>query len=175
MEFLTENKRFSFLYNGENTWDYCCNMLKEHISELKLDCLRIDFNFSPLPFWRENDKHNRNGITEIKNINGLYRLWDTLLDEFPGLIIDNCVSGGIRIDIETLKRSVPPWRSDLVCPANYSIKGVQNHNLAYNLWLPYSGSGGGEFAVSGKELAEKGLELIIPEKRKAKIYFYRTR
>ena len=175
MEFLTENKRFSFLYNGENTLDYCCNMLKEHISELKLDCLRIDFNFSPLPFWRENDKHNRNGITEIKNINGLYRLWDTLLDEFPGLIIDNCVSGGRRINIETLKRSVPPWRSDLVCPANYSIKGVQNHNLAYNLWLPYSGSGGGEFAVSGKELAEKGLELIIPEKRKAKIYFYRTR
>ena len=29
----------------QNTWDYCCNMLKEHISELKLDCLRVDFLF----------------------------------------------------------------------------------------------------------------------------------
>ncbi len=97
-------------------------MLKEHISELKPDCLRIDFNFSPLPFWRENDAQDRNGITEIKYINAFYRLWNILPDQFPNLIIDNCASGGRRIDIETLKRSVPLWRSDLVCPANYSVK-----------------------------------------------------
>lgn len=92
------DKSNALLNLGEqNTWNYCRNMLKEHISELKLDCLRIDFNFSPLPFWRKNDAQDRNGITEIKYINALYRLWDTLLDEFANLIIDNCASGGRRI------------------------------------------------------------------------------
>ena len=77
-----EDKGSALLNIGEqNTWEYCHNMLKGHISRLKLDCLRIDFNFSPLPFWRKNDEENRNGITEIKYINGLYRLWDTLLAE----------------------------------------------------------------------------------------------
>ena len=40
------DKSNALLNLGEqNTWDYCCNMLKEHISELKLDCLRVDFLF----------------------------------------------------------------------------------------------------------------------------------
>ena len=72
-----EDKNNALLNIGEqNTWDYCCNMLRGYIYQLNLDCLRIDFNISPLPFWRENDEQNRVGITEIKYINGLYRLWD---------------------------------------------------------------------------------------------------
>ena len=40
------DKSNALLNLGEqNTWDYCCNMLKEHISELKPDCLRVDFLF----------------------------------------------------------------------------------------------------------------------------------
>ena len=30
----------------------------------------------------------------------------------PGLYIDNCASGGTRIDLETCRRSVPLWHSD---------------------------------------------------------------
>ena len=44
--------------------------------------------------------------------NGLYSLWDGVRDAFPGLWFDNCASGGRRIDLETLQRSVPLWRSD---------------------------------------------------------------
>jgi hypothetical protein len=31
---------------------------------------------------------------QLKHVNGLYRLWATLLDAFPGLLIHNCSSGG---------------------------------------------------------------------------------
>jgi len=42
-------------------------------------------------------------------------LWDDLRARHPGLWIDNCASGGRRIDLETMMRSVPLWRSDTGC------------------------------------------------------------
>ncbi|MGN1099204.1 MAG: hypothetical protein ACI4S9_02570, partial [Christensenellales bacterium] len=45
--------------------------------------------------------------------------------------------------VETLRRSVPLWRSDFQCSADYDIKGAQCHNLTFNLWMPYSGTGSG--------------------------------
>ena len=113
------------------------------IEKLNIDCYRQDFNFQPLEYWRNNDASDRRGITEIKHINGLYKLLDALLDKFPNLLIDNCASGGRRIDIETLRRSIPLWRSDLMCPANYDIEATQCHNLSYNMWIPYSGTSSG--------------------------------
>lgn len=137
-----DNNRLLNLGN-EEAWEYCFEMLSRLIEELNIDCYRQDFNFQPLACWRKNDDPDRKGITEIKHINGLYRLWDELLKKFPHLIIDNCASGGRRIDIETLRRSIPLWRSDLQCPANYDIEGSQCHNLSFNLWMPYSGTGSG--------------------------------
>ncbi|NLZ36543.1 MAG: hypothetical protein GX897_03590 [Clostridiales bacterium] len=127
----------------EAAWEYCFETLSEIIEKLKINCLRQDFNISPLSFWRSADSDERKGITEIKYINGFYRLWDELLCRFPRLLIDNCASGGRRIDIETLRRSVPLWRSDAQCPANYPVELVQAHNLTFPSWLPWSGTGTG--------------------------------
>lgn len=124
-------------------WTYCYDTLAGLIKEIGIDCYRQDFNTSPLPYWRKYDAEDRRGITEIKHIMGLYQLWDALLEEFPHLLIDNCASGGRRIDIETLRRSVPLWRSDYQCPANYLAEGSQCHNIAFNSWMPFSGTGSG--------------------------------
>ena len=137
-----DDNRLLNLGNPE-AWEYCFETLSKLIEELHIDCYRQDFNFSPLPYWRKNDNPDRKGLTEIKHINGMYLLWDKLLEKFPHLIIDDCASGGRRIDIETLRRSIPLWRSDLYCPANYDIEGSQCHNQSFNLWMPYSGTGSG--------------------------------
>lgn len=128
-----------------DAWKYCFDTLSKIIEELGIDCYRQDFNFSPLSYWRKHDDYDRCGITEIKYINGLYRLWDALLAKFPHLIIDNCASGGRRIDIETLRRSIPLWRSDYQCPANFDVTASQCHNQSFNLWMPYSGTATGRF------------------------------
>ena len=124
----------------EAAWNYCHGFLHDLIERLHISCYRQDFNFDPLPYWRANDAEDRKGIHEIRHIMGLYRLWDTLLAEFPGLIIDNCASGGRRIDIETVRRSVPLWRSDYQCPANADPDIAQNHTLALAWWLPFHGT-----------------------------------
>ena len=128
---------------NEEAWQYCFDTLAGLIEELRIDCYRQDFNMGPLGYWRKNDAEDRRGITEIKHIMGMYRLWDALLEKFPNLLIDNCASGGRRIDIETLRRSIPLWRSDYQCPANHLTEGSQSHNVGFNTWMPFSGTGTG--------------------------------
>lgn len=124
-----------------DAWQYCFETVSGLIDDLKLDWYRQDFNMDPLPLWRANDLPEREGISEILHISGLYRLWDALRARFPHLLIDNCASGGRRIDIETLRRSVPLWRSDLQCPENCPPGVSQAHSVCFAEWLPYSGTG----------------------------------
>lgn len=91
---------------------FATDFLSERIREYGLGCYRQDSNINPLPFWRAADAADRQGISEIRHIEGLYAFWDELLARFPNLLIDNCASGGRRIDLETAGRSTPFWRTD---------------------------------------------------------------
>ena len=141
----TEGSKNNLLLNlgNEKAWEYCVKTVGDIIAKLGIDLYRQDFNFEPLQYWRENDTEDRQGISEIKHINGMYRFWDALLERFPNLCIDNCASGGRRIDIETLRRSIPMWRSDYQCPANFDAEASQCHAIGFNTWMPYSGIGTG--------------------------------
>ncbi|MET1005222.1 MAG: alpha-galactosidase [Propionibacteriaceae bacterium] len=87
-------------------------LVSGYIDEFAVDIYRQDFNIRPLAAWRAADAPDRQGSHEIRHVEGLYWLWDALLERHPGLVIDNCASGGRRIDLETMRRSVPLWRSD---------------------------------------------------------------
>ena len=145
--FLGDGRNRLLNLGNPDAWNYLFHLLSRLIEELSIDCYRQDFNISPLTFWRANDAEDRQGITEIGHITGMYALWDALLARFPNLIIDNCASGGRRIDIETLRRSIPLWRSDYYCPANFDVEVAQMHNLTFGSWMPYSGS-----AIKGYDL-----------------------
>ena len=126
---------------NEDAWNYIYNTIADMIEKLDIDFYRQDANFGPVYFWDSADtRSDRKGITQIKHVMGLYRLWDALLERFPNLCIDNCASGGRRIDIETLRRSIPLWRSDYQCIANVSVDATLSHHMSYNEWLPYHGT-----------------------------------
>ena len=119
-----------------------CDWLTQYIGDLiereGVDYYRQDFNFDPWYYWMYIDPPGRAGISEIRHIEGLYRYWDALLARFPNLIIDNCASGGRRLDLETVSRSSPLWRTD------YSYgepNGYQCHTYGLNFYLPLHGTG----------------------------------
>jgi len=126
-------------YGNEEARQYVAELLCHYAEGLKMSCYRQDFNIELTKYFAEGDRENRRGITEIKHITGMYRLWDELLAKFPGLVIDNCSSGGRRIDIETLKRSIPFFRSDYQCNFNENSEVLQAHNANISLYLPYNG------------------------------------
>ncbi len=139
-DFEAEN---NFLYNlgDPEAWQWLYDTLSNFIRDNGIDNFRQDFNFDPLPYWLYNDRENRVGMTEIRYVNGFYRLWDTLRAAFPGMFIDNCSSGGRRIEWETLRRAVPMWRSDITCGpiTETAHNDVYNHNQTLTLgeYIPF--------------------------------------
>jgi alpha-galactosidase len=119
--------------------------LTDHISNFLRDegvtIYRQDFNFDPAPYWKAMDAPDRIGVAEMKHIEGLYKFWDALLERNPGLLIDNCASGGRRIDLETTSRSIPLWRTDCTY---WEPNGYQCHTYGLHFWLPASGTGNGD-------------------------------
>jgi len=102
------------------------------------DTDRQDFNDLRVPeLFAMADAPDRVGMAEIQYVTGLYAFWDDLLERHPGLIIDNCAGGGQRIDLETISRSVPLWRSDYQCwPFDPLSMQTQTQGLAP--WVPLS-------------------------------------
>jgi alpha-galactosidase len=85
-------------------------------------------------------------MAEIRYIEGLYRMWDDLRESYPHLFIDNCASGGRRIDLETCSRSLPLWRSDNTCdmlnrnPETILQAAIKNQLMSagLNRYVPFS-------------------------------------
>lgn len=132
-----------FLYDlgREDAYVWLRDKLIGFVRENGIDDFRQDFNIDPLPYWCEHDEPGRQGITEIRYITNLYRLWDEMKAAIPGLFIDNCSSGGRRIDFETMRRAAPMWRSDIACGPITETKHNdvydQNQTLCLGEYLPY--------------------------------------
>ena len=166
---------------------YLTDLISSCIYESGIDVYRNDFNLDPGPFWGIADEPGRKGMTEIRYVEGLYWFWDQLRKRHPHLLIDNCASGGRRIDYETCKRSVPLWRSDMQGFPNHPLFATFSQNQTYglSLYLPVHSTGtenlepynvrsvatgsiilgipqrisGKPFKIPGKELKERFAEL----------------
>lgn len=114
-------------------------LISSYVTESGVTCLRQDANLDPESLWEKGDTPDRVGMTEIRYVEGLYAFWDALLERHPDLLIDNCASGGRRIDLETISRSVAFWRSDYQCGAKRSRNGMQGQTYGISFWTPLSG------------------------------------
>lgn len=120
-----ENAKF-FCPDPKGPQNYLLNMgnpearawLTDHVSQIikanSIDIYRHDCNIDPLVFWRLSDAPDRQGLTEIRYVEGLYSYWEELKRRHPGLLIENCCSGNRRFDLETISRCINLWRSDYV-------------------------------------------------------------
>ncbi len=114
--------------------------IDEQITAANIDWLRYDFNLDPLEFWQNTDTEDRQGMTEIRHIEGLYAFWDELFRRHPHMSLDNCASGGRRIDLETISRGLPLWHSDLQCLVE-DPEADQLQNGGLYRWIPLHGCG----------------------------------
>lgn len=136
--FLGEKKeRANLILNmsDDRACDFIIELISDMIKRFNMDCFREDFNFDPLSYWQGLDTKDRVGISEIKTINNTYRFWDTLLKRFPNLIIDNCSSGGRRLDWEMIGRSIALWRSDYQCNFTFDPIGAQIQQTGLSKWI----------------------------------------
>jgi alpha-galactosidase len=102
---------------------------------------RQDFNMPPSTVWQAADVAegvDRLGIHEIRHVEGLYAFLDDLVARHPGLLIDNCASGGRRLDLEMMARSFPLHPSDSYGwpDTKMTLVFMQNLTNSLSLWYP---------------------------------------
>ncbi len=177
-----------FKLNDPAARQWLTDLLIRRIREYGLDWYRNDFNIDPLSFWRQNEAADRQGMTEIRYVEGLYTMWDAIDASQPGMCIDNCASGGRRIDMEMQQRSVPLWRSDTGCGPGHA-DWHQAQAIGMNYYLPLhqnciwtcsayevrSGSGAG--AIFQLPFLDNGFSLPAAQEAMAEVkenqkYFY---
>ena len=95
-----------FRFSDPAALAWMTDLLAKCVSDWGVDIFRNDRNTNPLPFWQAADTPDRQGITEIRQIEGFYAMWDGLLKRFPKLEIDNANWRVTGPDIEVMKRSV---------------------------------------------------------------------
>jgi alpha-galactosidase len=91
---------------------WAAETVSKQIREAGIGIYRQDCNLYPAFFWRTAEETNRIGLREIGHIAGLHDYLDELAHRHPDLILDNCASGGRRLDFEMMRRCVALWRSD---------------------------------------------------------------
>ena len=73
-------------------------------------------------------------------------MWDGILKANPKLFIDDCASGGRRVDLEAVSRALVLWRSDNTCdmldhnPNTVVFAALKNQLMSagLNRYLPFS-------------------------------------
>ncbi len=119
-------------------WEWIKNRIFDVMHRGNIGMYREDFNVRPLQHWRKNDTPGRAGITENKYIVGHLKLWDAIREEFGGMILDSCASGGRRNDLESMRRAVPLHYTDFFIPepaANHAMQSALYRYFPYFKFL----------------------------------------
>ncbi len=149
-EALKEEGLFTEYSNGsghllrldtDRGYEWMLALLSDAIEEYGVDIYRQDFNLRPLEFWLATDDAGRVGITENHYITNLYRLIDTLSEKYPRLLVDNCASGGRRLDIEMMRRCISLFRTDYPCTPYNTEEGLQSQTQNLLSWIPLTATG----------------------------------
>lgn len=123
----------------EEAYQWAYDMLSEKIETYHLDVMRIDYNVGAIESWDDFDEENRHGIAQIRATENFYRLWSELRRRFPHLLIDNCASGGRRLDFEANTNSVSLFRTDFLCYADHTPEGLQVQTGGLAPFVPLAG------------------------------------
>ena len=160
-------------YSEDEVLEFMLDFVGGILEDAGAEWFRVDF-YGPLAEkWKMKDAQlgaDRVGVTEIKYVTNLYRFYDGLKERIPGLMIDNCASGGTRLDIETVRRTICLWRSDLHASTTKKGNADGTRHQAANTfwWLPLTTSGwsndGSSTTYAFRSLFASGFgEYTIPD------------
>ena len=74
--------------------------------------LRLDLNQPPRPFWDTSAAAGRVGINQINHAQGLAAVLDEVMAACPDLFLEQCASGGNRIELGMVRRGHSLWMND---------------------------------------------------------------
>lgn len=137
-DWLLDNGGDSYMLNLgiPEARQYVTDVIIDFMKREGIEHYRQDFNINPMDAWRRADAPDRIGVSEMKHVDGLYRYWADLKKAFPDMFIDNCTSGGRRLDYMLADFSFPLCQSDYPTYKEYDYSCVQLQNYYLNEVYP---------------------------------------
>lgn len=92
--------------------EWAFELLSGLIEQYNLDWIKFDFNLDPAAGCARTDHGHGAGDGLFAHYSGYYRTLERLRERFPEITLENCSSGGLRIDLGIMRRTTPTFLSD---------------------------------------------------------------
>ncbi|MBE7038722.1 MAG: hypothetical protein E7404_07475 [Ruminococcaceae bacterium] len=106
-----EKRKYILNFAVDKATDYMTNKILNLIKEYNVDCFKMDCNMSILMAWKNAPK-NREKEVWVRHVKNMYRMYKTIKEKYPDVMIENCAAGGFRADLGMLEFSGRMNRSD---------------------------------------------------------------
>jgi alpha-galactosidase len=98
-------------------WAY--QILSGLIRDYDTDWLKLDFNVDPEAGCNRTDHGHNEGDGLYEHYQGYYRVLERIRGEFPHVVLENCSSGGLRIDLGIMRQTHLTFLSDPDWPVHH--------------------------------------------------------
>jgi alpha-galactosidase len=110
---VREGERLGYVCLGNpqaQEWAY--RTLAHLIEDYRADWIKLDFNLNPGAGCDRADHGHQPGDGLYEHYRGYYRLLERVRRDYPEVVLENCSSGGLRIDLGMLRRTDMTFLSD---------------------------------------------------------------
>jgi len=98
--------------------DWAFRTLNRIITEYNIDWIKLDFNISPGEGCNRTDHGHGKGDGLFAHYTAYYNLLERIRKKHPGILLENCSSGGLRIDLGIMKHLHNTYLSDPDMPVH---------------------------------------------------------
>lgn len=110
---LREGERLGYVcFGNPQTQEWAYQTLARLIRENDLDWIKLDFNLDPGAGCNRTDHGHGAGDGLYEHYQGYYRMLERIRADFPHVVLENCSSGGLRIDLGIMRRLDMTFLSD---------------------------------------------------------------
>jgi alpha-galactosidase len=157
--------------------DHWLETIRRAYQQWHVRWVRWDFNQQPRPHW---DSTEDSALAQSRHLRGLYEVLDAVIAEMPDLVIEQCASGGHRIDLATARRGHTYWMNDHtshtdivrrlqtrlngVLPGNYANTNLcqPRHDFSTTTSCPTPPAASGTAVACGKPLGLRRAPSRLP-------------
>ena len=108
-----QGQRLNYVcFGNPDVQEWAFQTLSRLITEYQADWIKLDFNLDPGAGCDRTDHGHGAGDGLYAHYQGYYRTLDRVRQAFPEVVLENCSSGGLRIDLGMLRHTDMTFLSD---------------------------------------------------------------
>jgi len=108
-----DGKKLGYACMGNpQTQDWAFGVIETLINDYKADWIKLDFNLDPGAGCNRTDHGHGEGDGLYEHYMGYYKLLKRIREKYPEVFLENCSSGGLRVDLGVLRNTHRTYLSD---------------------------------------------------------------